>query len=108
MEFAVHPAATTAPAPTSAFLSDFRSVLKLNGCGNLFGVDTINKGTWVEMKIGGASVVLPDKNTGGLDDDMYIPVTFAFDQQEPTFRVHGKCGVDHKHTSKPKPKPTPK
>ncbi|EON66733.1 hypothetical protein W97_05979 [Coniosporium apollinis CBS 100218] len=32
-------------------------------------------------------------------------VAFAFNQQEPTFRVHGKCSVDHKHTPKPKPKP---
>jgi len=43
MEFAVVPAATATPTPTDAFLLDFLSVLALNGCNGLFGIDTIAK-----------------------------------------------------------------
>ncbi|KAK7393946.1 hypothetical protein QQX98_013268 [Neonectria punicea] len=57
---------------------------------------------WSEMKIGDASVVVPSNDSGDYDQDKFIPVAFAFDEEKPTFRVHGKCGKDHKHSSKPK------
>ena len=31
---------TATPTPTASFLSDFLSVLALNGCDGLFGIDT--------------------------------------------------------------------
>jgi hypothetical protein len=43
------------PALTPAFLVDFLSVLALNGCEGLFGIDTIAKAAWSEMSIGDAS-----------------------------------------------------
>lgn len=101
MEFAVIPAATATPAPTPAFLLDFLSVLASNGCDGLFGIDTIAKGAWSEMKIGDASVVVPSNDSDSYDQDKFIPVAFAFDEEKPKFRVHGKCGKDHKHSSKP-------
>lgn len=91
----------TAPVPTAAFCSEFLSVLAENGCEGLFGIDTMAKGAWSEMKIGDASVVVSSNDSDGYDQDRFIPVAFAFDEEKPKFRVHGKCGTDHKHTSKP-------
>lgn len=100
---------TTTPVFTPEFLSDFLSVLASNGCDGLFGVDTLAKGAWSEMKIGDASVVVPSNHGDGYDQEKFIPVTFAFEEEKPTFTVHGKCGVDHVHTNQPnKPKPKPK
>ncbi|KAI9815418.1 MAG: hypothetical protein M1832_005488 [Thelocarpon impressellum] len=101
MEFAVVLATAATPAPTNAFLRDFLSVLASNGCDGLFGIDTIAKGAWSEMKIGDASVVVPSNNSDAYDQDKFIPVAFAFDEEKPQFRVHGSCGKNHKHTSKP-------
>lgn len=101
MEFAVVPAATNTPTPTPAFLLDFLSVLALNRCDGLFGIDTIAKSAWAEMKIGDASVVVPINNGDSHDQGKFVPVAFAFDEEKPKFRVHGKCGKNHKHTSKP-------
>jgi hypothetical protein len=98
---------TATPTPTLAFLLDFLSVLASNGCDSLFGIDTIAKGAWSEMKIGDASVVVSSNDSDGYDQDKFIPVAFAFDEEKPKFRVHGKCGKDHKHTSKPTPPPKP-
>ncbi|KAL9063187.1 MAG: hypothetical protein Q9161_009605 [Pseudevernia consocians] len=92
---------TTTPAFSPAFLSDFLSVLASNGCDGLFGVDTLAKDAWSEMKIGDASVVVPSNHSDDYDQDKFIPVAFAFEKEKPTFTVHGKCGKDHKHTSKP-------
>lgn len=44
----------------------------------------------------------PALNMTGLNSLLYIPVAIAFDEEKPGFRVHGNCGTDHKHTSKPK------
>lgn len=52
---------------------------------------------WAEIKIGEASVVVRS-NSNELDG--FIGVSFAF-SDDPEFRMHGKCGRDHKHTSKP-------
>ncbi|KAH8586023.1 hypothetical protein B0O99DRAFT_645559 [Bisporella sp. PMI_857] len=101
MEFAVVPAGTATPVPTSAFLSDFLSVLALNGCDGLFGIDTIAKVAWSEMSIGDVSVVVPSNDGDGYSQDKFIPVAFVFGEEKPEFMVHGKCGKDHKHTSKP-------
>jgi hypothetical protein len=84
----------------SAFLSDFLSVLALNGCDGLFGIDTIAKVAWSEISIGDASVVVPSNDSDGFNQDKFIPVAFVFDEK-PKFRVHGKYGKDHKHSSKP-------
>jgi len=51
----------------AAFILDFLSVLAVNGCGGLFGIDTIAKGAWSEMKVGDASVVVPSNNSDGYD-----------------------------------------
>lgn len=64
----------------------------------LFGIDTLVDRDWAELTIGNSSDVVPSK--GGESED-YIPVSFAFDDKRPGYRVHGKCGTDHKHTSKP-------
>lgn len=95
--FSRHATAT----PTPAFLADLLSVLALNRCDGLFGIDTLANSAWAETKIGDASVVVPTSRTDGYDQDRFIPVAFAFDEEKPEFRVHGKCGKDHKHTSKP-------
>jgi hypothetical protein len=73
----------------------------LNRCDGLFGIDTLAKGAWSEMKIGDASVVVPSDDRDGYDQDKFIPVAFAFDKEKPKFRVHGRSGTDHKHTSTP-------
>ncbi|KAI9866784.1 MAG: hypothetical protein M1813_000726 [Trichoglossum hirsutum] len=101
MEFAVVPAGTATPAPTPVFLSDFLSVLALNGCDGLFGTGTIAKAAWSEMSIGDASAVVPSNDSDGYNQDRFIPVALVFDEEKPKFRVHGKCGKDHKHSSKP-------
>jgi hypothetical protein len=80
---------------------DFLSVLALNGCDGLFGIDTIAKSAWAEMKVGDASVVVPINDGDSHDQGKFVPVAFAFDEEKPKFRVHGKCGKNHKHTSKP-------
>lgn len=84
-----------------AFLLDFLSVLASNGCDGLFGIDTIAKASWAEMKIGDASVVVPSNDTDAYDSNQFIPVAFAFNEQKPKFTVHGRCRIDHKHTTKP-------
>ena len=88
--------------PTPAIDADFgrelASILASNGCEGLFGIDTLGDEDWTELNIGDASVVVPSDGNEGED---YIPVAFAFDDKTPGFRVHGKCGKDHKHTSKP-------
>jgi len=112
MEFTVVPAGTATRSPTPAFLLDFLAVLSMNGCDGLFGIDTIAKGPWSEINIGDASVVVPSNDNDGYDQHKFIPVAFAFDEEKPKFRVHGRCKIDHKHTSKSKPtkpkKPTPR
>ena len=52
------------------------------------------------MSIGTASVVVPSNNDKG-NHDNFIPVALAFDKEKSGFRVHGRCGKDHKHTTKP-------
>lgn len=100
---------TVTPAPTPAFLFDFLSVLALNGCDGLFGIDTLTKGARSEMSIGHASVMVPSNVSDGYDKVKFIPVAFAFDQEMPKFTAHGKCGqAQHKHTSKPAPQPNSK
>lgn len=53
------------------------------------------------MKIGGASVVVPSNHDDDCGQDKSIPVAFVFEQKKPEFRVHGRCGDNHRHTSKP-------
>ncbi|KAG6017605.1 hypothetical protein E4U43_000738 [Claviceps pusilla] len=101
MEFAAIPASVDSPVPSAEFIHEFLSVLASNGCEGLFGIDTLAKHNWSEMKIGDASVVVPSKDGETYDQEKFIPVAFAFDKDKPQFRVHGKCGTDHKHTSKP-------
>ncbi|KAL2060465.1 hypothetical protein VTL71DRAFT_9496 [Oculimacula yallundae] len=102
MELAVVPAATATSTPSPSFLLDFYAVLSSTGCNGLFGIDTIAEKDWSEMKIGEASVVVPNNNDGNhFDKDMFIPVAFRFDKEEPKFKVHGKCKKDHDHSSKP-------
>ncbi len=67
----------------------------------MFGIDTVAKTPWSEMKIGDASVVVPSNDSDGYDQDKFIPVAFEFDEETPKFKVHGRCGKDHKHSSKP-------
>lgn len=93
---------TATPTPSPSFLLDFYAVLSSNGCDGLFGIDTIAKKGWSEMKIGDASVVVPSNDGNDYDQDKYIPVAFTYDEEEPKFRVHGKCKKDHDHSSKPK------
>lgn len=98
----MNPTRAATPAPTSAFILDFLSVLTSNGCDGLFGIDTIAKDAWCETSIGEAGVVVPSNESDGYDQDKFIPVAFAFDKEKPKFRVHGKCGKgEHKHPSKP-------
>jgi hypothetical protein len=54
---------TAMPVLTPAFLADFLSVLALNDCGSLFGIDTVNKAARPEMAIGDASVVVPSNDS---------------------------------------------
>jgi hypothetical protein len=82
---------------------DFLSVLALNRCNGLFGINTIAKGAWTKMSIGDASVMMPSNNSDGYNQNKFIPVAFTFNEKNPKFRVHGKCGKgEHKHSLKPK------
>jgi hypothetical protein len=54
------------------------------------------------MKIGDASVVVPSNDSETYNQDKFIPVAFAFDEEKPKFKVHGRCGIDQRHTSKPR------
>ncbi|EFY89303.1 hypothetical protein J3458_018760 [Metarhizium acridum] len=102
MEFAAVPALAATPTPSAAFVQELLSVLASNGCEGLFGIDTLAKNNWSEMKIGDASVVVPSNGSETYNQDKFISVAFAFDKEKPEFKVHGKCGKDHKHSSKPK------
>lgn len=53
------------------------------------------------MNIGDASVVVFSDSDKDCPQDGFIPVAFAFKEDEPKFQVHGKCKKDHKHTTKP-------
>ncbi|KAM3463499.1 hypothetical protein MY5147_009653 [Beauveria neobassiana] len=101
MEYTAVPTVTTVPSPPAAFLAEFISVLASNECSGVFGIDTIAKNAWAEIKVGDASVVVPSNESTSYDEDKFIPVAFAFGDDDPKFKVHGKCGKDHKHTSKP-------
>jgi hypothetical protein len=81
------------------FIVDLTNILALNDCEGLFGIDTLGGENWTELTISNASVVVP--SNGRDREEAYIPVAFAFDDNTPGFRVHGRCGTDHKHTSKP-------
>ena len=80
----------------------------MNGFEDLFGIDTMAEGTWAEMSIGNSSVVVPCYKSDGYSQEKFTPVTFAFDEEKPKFRVHGICKKDHKHTEPTGPKPKPK
>jgi len=84
--------------PALEFLEDFSAALTSNGCDGMFGLDTISRNSWAEITIGNASVVVP---SDGNHHENFISVALEFDNEQPRFRVHGKCGTDHKHTSKP-------
>ena len=79
-------------------IAKLTTVLRLNGWEGLFDIDTLIEDDWTELTIGDASIVV---SNNGKEREAYIPVAFAFDDKKPGFRVHGKCGKDHKHTSKP-------
>ena len=80
------------------FIETLTDVLATNGCEGLFGIDTLAEEDWTEINIGNASVVVPSNDQVR---EEYIPVAFKFDDKTPGFRVHGKSGSNHKHTSKP-------
>lgn len=90
--------------PQPDFIQELSNVLSLNSCGGLFGIDTLATSDWSELTINDSSIVVP---SNGDDVHGYFPVAFAFTGTEPGFRVHGKCGKDHKHSSKPPPPPKP-
>ncbi|KAK4220987.1 hypothetical protein QBC38DRAFT_493000 [Podospora fimiseda] len=99
MEFAVVPNTEEVQIPDPAFAAELASALASVGYKGLFGIDTLDKQDWTELKICDASVVVP--SNGNESDEAYIPVAFAFDDKTPGFKVHGKCKKEHKHTSKP-------
>ncbi|KAK3373630.1 hypothetical protein B0T24DRAFT_529687, partial [Lasiosphaeria ovina] len=101
MEFEVVPADVAAVDLSPAFVAEFVSVLLSHGLDKLFGIDTIAKDNWAELKIGDASVVVPDDDKDTVDADGFIQVAFVFEEDKPQFKVHGKCKKDHKHTTKP-------
>ncbi|KAJ7126490.1 hypothetical protein C8R46DRAFT_59590 [Mycena filopes] len=105
MEFSVVEAASVGDGaePSAKFGEELATLLADAGCANLFGVDSVAPQDWAEMSVGGASVVVP-YNPGisaSKADEDYISVSYIFDHREDKVRVHGKCKVDHKHTSKP-------
>lgn len=97
------------PTPSPGLINDIKSILASHGYEGLFGINTREKEDWAEITIDNASVVVPHSQVGtegGVEAEpaatpAYIPVAFVFDDQRRGFRVHGKCGKDHKHTSKP-------
>lgn len=103
MEFAVVPNGTQIPGLSQEFVDEFLAVLAENNISGMFGIDTLAKESWAEMKIGEASVVVPSEGNA-FDAEKFIPVAFAFEDAKPGFIVHGKCGKDHKHSSKPQRK----
>ncbi|KAK0614924.1 3-hydroxybutyryl-CoA dehydratase [Bombardia bombarda] len=99
MEFAAVPDSEDLPLLDPSFAAEVASALSMAGFDGLFGIDTLEKEDWSELKIGNASVVVP--SNGNERADAYIPVAFAFDETSAGFRVHGKCSKQHRHTSKP-------
>ena len=89
---------------SAEFIEDFVAVLAANNVEGVFGIDTLAKHAWSEMKIGDASVVMPSNDSNDFDKDKFIPVAFAFDNDKPNYRVHGRCNQNHKHTSRPRPR----
>lgn len=89
------------PVPDPSFLADFQNVLVANKCDGLFGIDTVANETWSELKIGDASVVVPDNDSNDSDREKFIPVALAFDGEKPGFKVHGRCKKTHRHKSTP-------
>ena len=87
------------PVVPPDFIAELTSVLASNGCEGLFGIDTLVENDWTELTIGNASVVVP--SNGKESEEAYILVAFAFDDKKPGFMVHGRCGDDHRHTSRP-------
>lgn len=92
---------TSLPNLSPEFIKDIQAVLTAKNVEGLFGIDTLAKTDWSEMKIGNASAVVPRNASGNYDKDEFVTVAFAFDEKEPKYQVHSKCGKDHKHTSKP-------
>jgi hypothetical protein len=92
---------TRANTPVVALdlIADLTNVLASNGCKRLFSIDILAEEDWTELTIGNACAVVP--SDGREREEAYIPVAFAFDDKTPSFRVHGKCSSNHKHTSKP-------
>lgn len=72
-------------------------MLKANGCDGLLGIDTICQYDWAETSIGEASVVV---RSSGSRLDGFVAVAFAFKNDEPSYKVHGKCKRSVQHTSK--------
>ncbi|KAI4239783.1 MAG: hypothetical protein LQ349_000091 [Xanthoria aureola] len=99
IEFAIAPTSANTPVIPPQFIAELDHILTLSDCKGLFGIDTLADDDWTELTVGNASVVVP--SNGQEREEAYIPVAFAFDDRKPGFRVHGKCGKDHKHTSKP-------
>ncbi|KAL2059742.1 hypothetical protein VTL71DRAFT_10234 [Oculimacula yallundae] len=99
MEFSVMQNSDETPTVSPNLVADLSEVLAANGCEGLFGIDTLAATNWTELTVGNASVVVPSNGNDREED--YYPVAFAFDKNTPGFRVHGKCGKDHKHSSKP-------
>ena len=90
------------PNLSAEFIKDFIAVLAANNVEGLFGIDSLAKDAWSEMKIGDASVVVPSNDSDDYNKDKFIPVAFAFDDDKPKYQVHGRCGSNHRHTSRPK------
>ncbi|KAJ6780651.1 hypothetical protein PWT90_01747 [Aphanocladium album] len=98
MEFASVPSSQKVHFPSGAFMAELATVLRSNGCEDMFGIDTVADSAWSELSVGNASVVVPCSDDSEFDKEEYIPVAFAFQEDKPAFIVHGRCGSDHKHT----------
>ncbi|KAF9769958.1 hypothetical protein IL306_012538 [Fusarium sp. DS 682] len=86
---------------SAEFIKDFIAVLASNNVEGLFDIDTLGKDAWTEMTIGDASVAVPSNGSSVYDKDRFIPIAFAFDEDNPQYRVHCRCGSNRKHSSKP-------
>jgi hypothetical protein len=97
---------STVPTVSQAFAVELANVLSSVQCEGLFGIDTLGEGNTAEFHIGEASVVVASNGLENEND--WVEVAFAFDDERVPFRVHRKCHRGNTHATKPAPKPAPK
>lgn len=83
-------------------MSDLLSVLEEFNCQGLLRIETVQQRDWAEFNIGEASVVVGNGPNGATLPLDFVPVAFAFSENEQGYRMHGVCGKEVRHTDEKK------